>query len=61
MQIVLKCFSLVFKACTDLSEQKNRLAVWAFSGQLSFYYWGANEMVEIDIQNFYVKDPKAQS
>ena len=52
MQFFLKCFSSVFKAWSDLSEQMNRLVVRAFSGQLYFYYWAANEMIAIGIQNF---------
>ena len=42
MRIFVKYFSLVSKACTDLSELKNRLGVRSFSGQLSFRYQGVN-------------------
>jgi len=60
MRISLKYFSLVSKACTDLSEQKNRLPVQEFSDQLSFHYRGANEMVEA-LHSKLLKDSKAPS
>ena len=46
MRMLLKYFSLVSKACTDVSELKNRPPVREFSSQLSFHYRGAKEMVE---------------